>query len=181
MMETFMILFVIFILIGVGMFFFFKFWWASAEETHKEVCLEHATDLLTSIARMPDISCPGIETSACIDTAKLIAFMQGLKDRQEGPRRKKALESGACPKTIKVEQVYPEPEDEAKAEQCGKSLMSSPDFPQNCGVWNVFEPRNTANLKKMASRKIATPVSLYYPGKGSYGLGKLVITVYTAG
>lgn len=177
MMETFMILFVVFILIGVSMFFFFKFWWGSATETHKEVCLEHGTDLLSSIARMPDISCPGSETSACIDTAKLLAFKAAMDTG--GATRRKALESGVCPKTITVEQVYPEPERGKNSTECARNLMTGPDFPENCGVWSVFEPKDMAKLKNRASRKIATPVSLYYPSKDSYGIGKLVITVYT--
>lgn len=178
MMETFMILFVVFILIGLGMFFFFKFWWGSATESQTNLCLEHATELLSSIAKMPDISCHGSGTTACIDTSKLVAFKAAMDSG--GANRRKVLESGVCPKSITVEQVYPEPERGKNSTECAINLMTGPEFPENCGLWSVFEPKDTARLKNTASRKIATPVSLYYPSRDSYGIGKLVITVYTA-
>lgn len=176
MMETFMILFVIFILIGFGMYFFYKISISSGQETHTGVCITQAEGMLSSIVKMPDIQCNGKETEACIDIAKLAAFAEGLKSDKN---RRKVIESSVCPKRIIVEQAYPYPDIERNSNitNCTRMDLNSPDFPRNCGRWNVFEP---ATAKKAASsRLISTPILLYYPAKDEYGIGKLIITLYT--
>ena len=176
MMETFMILFVIFILIGFGMYFFYKISSSSGQETHTDICITQSTGMLSSIVKMPDIQCNGKEAEACIDIAKLAAFSEGIKADKN---RRKAIESSVCPKRITVEQAYPYPDLERKSNitNCTRMDLNNPDFPKNCGKWNVFEPATAKNAK--ASRLISTPVSLYYPTKDEYGIGRLVITLYT--
>lgn len=171
MMETFMVLFIIFILIGLGMYFFGKGMITSAKDTQTELCLKHGTEMMLSIANLPDINC-GSGMQACIDTAKLEAFRGAMADKN----RRKILESGMCQKSIVVEQVYPEAKGKEKI-NCTMQELRSTDFPGNCGKWAVFEPKVKTVFK--SSNKIVTPVSLYYPNKEEYGIGRLVITVYT--
>jgi len=171
MMESFMILLVVFILIGFGMYFFFKVSVASTQESAEEMCMLDASQMLSSVLSVPEIQCSvqGALEDDCIDTVKLIAFMDS--------DRKKLLEGkGACLKKIEFVQVYPVPEGRKNDTECTAPEMRNPDFPENCGKWTLVGPENT---KGMAARKISTPISLYYPHIREFGLGKLMLTTYT--
>ncbi|MDI6737376.1 MAG: hypothetical protein QME12_02560 [Nanoarchaeota archaeon] len=168
MMETFMIIFVIFILMGIGMFYFFKANVAGGKELHRDVCLMQTTELISAIARLPDINCK--EKHPCIDTAKLEAFAS--KPEAE---KKKVVESTVCRKNITIEQIYPEPDEKGLC----KGKQGDPNFPKNCNLWQVFSVE-ASKVKGKAGEAIAVPVTLYYPTKGEYGMGKMVITVYTS-
>lgn len=170
MMETFMIIFVIFILIGIGMFFFFRASVSSGKEVHREVCLTQTTELISAIARLPDINCK--EKHPCLDTAKLEAFMT-LNTEAD---KKKVVESTVCKKNITIEQIYPEPDADKKGSCIGK--QGDPTFPKNCNMWQVFSVK-ASDVKGKAGEAIAIPITLYYPTKDEYGMGKMVITVYT--
>ncbi|MFH1065287.1 MAG: hypothetical protein V1734_02165 [Nanoarchaeota archaeon] len=169
MMESFMVIFVIFILIGLGMFVYFKVSVSSTKQTHADICLSQSTKIIAAIAEMPDISCK--EKHPCIDTMKLDAFIEGGQTEMN-----KVLESNVCKKNITIEQIYPEPE----ARGLCNRQTGSPDFYTRCNTWNVFRPSTTIK-STWASRNIETAVSLYYPATDTYGMGKLKITVYSTG
>lgn len=169
MMETFMIILVVFILIGLGMFVFFKASVSGNVETHKDVCLTQATEIMSAITQLPDINCK--EKRPCIDTLKLDAFIS-LPETD----KRNVLESSVCKKNITIMQLYPEP----KTKGLCNGKTRDPDFPENCNLWTVFSPTKNelSKLKNKAGAAIETPVTLYYPLKEEYGLGKMVITVY---
>ncbi|MDD4878682.1 MAG: hypothetical protein PHO02_06660 [Candidatus Nanoarchaeia archaeon] len=167
MMETFMIIFVIFILMGIGMFFYFRASVSESKDVHREVCLTQTTELISAIAKLTDINCK--DKHPCIDTAKLEAF--ALKSPAE---KSAVLESTVCRKNITIEQIYPAPDE--KGSCVGK--QASPDFPKNCNTWQVFSVK-ASDVKGKAGEAIAIPITLYYPTKDEYGMGKMVITVYT--
>lgn len=168
MMETFMIIFVIFILMGIGMFFYFRASLSAGKELHRDVCLTQTTELISAIARLPDINCK--EKHPCLDTAKLEAFASKTEAEKQ-----KVLESTVCRKNITIEQIYPEPEEKGLC----KGKQSDPNFPKNCNMWQVFSVR-ASQVSGKAGEAIAVPVTLYYPTKDEYGMGKMVITVYTS-
>ncbi|MEK6863955.1 MAG: hypothetical protein AABX27_01580 [Nanoarchaeota archaeon] len=167
MMESFMVIFVIFILIGMGMFVYFKVSVSSTKETHADICLSQSAKIMAAITEMPDISCK--EKHTCIDTMKLDAFIkQGNQN--------KVIEGSVCPKNITIEQIYPEPEDKGLC----NTRTTDPEFYKKCNTWSVFKPL-TKVKSTWASRNIETAVSLYYPATDTYGIGKLRITVYSMG
>jgi hypothetical protein len=171
MMESFMVIFVIFILIGLGMFVYFKVSVSSTKETHADICLSQSAKIIAAIAEMPDISCK--EKRPCIDAMKLDAFIERGQNEMN-----KVLESSVCPKNITIEQIYPELEPGVKG-LCNRQT-GNPDFYTRCNTWAVFRPTGTIP-KTWASRNIETAVSLYYPATDTYGIGKLKITVYSTG
>ncbi|MFA5887196.1 MAG: hypothetical protein WC852_00610 [Candidatus Nanoarchaeia archaeon] len=170
MMESFMVIFVIFILIGMGIFVYFKVSVSSTQETHADICLSQSAKIMAAITEIPDISCK--EKHTCIDAMKLDAFIQ-----LEQKEKNKVLEGSVCPKNITIEQIYP---DEPEAKGPCKGLTNSPDFYKKCKTWSVFRPLTTVK-STWASRNIETAVSLYYPATDTYGIGKLRITVYSMG
>ena len=172
MMETFIIIFVIFILIGFGMFFFFKFSAVSTKETARESCILDASGMLLSALSIPEIQCSqqGTPVDGCVDTSRLTDF--------KNTKKAGIIAGGACKKKIEFIQLYPEPEPGEESVECGLNVMRSPDFPQNCGRWLIAEPEDE-EIKNRDATPLSTPVSLYYPYKGEYGLGKMIITVYT--
>lgn len=170
MMESFMVIFVIFILIGLGMFVYFKVSVSSTKETHADICLSQSTKIIAAIAEMPDISCK--EKRPCIDAMKLDAFIARGQNEMN-----KVLESSVCQKNITIEQIYPEPKDKGL---CNGDTRTDPEFYTKCNTWAVFRPSG-AIPKTWASRNIETAVSLYYPATDTYGMGKLRITVYSTG
>jgi len=169
MMETFMILFVIFVLIGIGMYFFYKFSISSTKETAKEACMLTASEMLSSVLTTPELQCTHQSSpKSCVDAVKILAFKNSSGIR--------LLKKGPCKKKIVFQQVYPQPGKNNNTE-CDANSMRSIEFPTNCGKWTLVVP--DAAVKGKAERIISTPVSLYYPNKKEYGIGKLVLSVYT--
>jgi len=170
MMETFVVLFVVFIIIGFGMFLFYKFSMQSSKQAAQEVCVMDATQMIQSVLTIPEIQC-SISGSLenCVDVFKLMAFNGTAKASQLG--------KGGCPKKVVFKQIYPAPSPEKNATECKIGDMGS--FPDSCGQWTVSAP-NPSEIRNKASRQFAGPVSLYYPHLNQRGVGKLVITAYTS-
>lgn len=168
MMETFMVLFIIFLLIGIGMYYFFTSSVKEQQTTIKEVCMLDATQMLASVIVIPDIQCSMHSRLEpyCADTAKLLYI-------KDSARAKALGELGACKKKIVFQRIYPKPEAKNNGTEC------TPNEPEACGQWTIFEPK-PADIKGKASRTMSTPVSLYYPDKREFGMGRLLITTYTS-
>lgn len=171
MMETFIIIFVIFIIIGFLIFFFLKFSIADTKETAEEACMQSSSLMLLSVLDMPELQCSFKSTPQdCVDTGKLLAFIQS--------RESEKMAAGMCVKKIVFKQLYPRPGSRYNSSECNLNTMRDPKFPEKCGIWTVATPTEKS-MKNKAARPISTPVSLYYPHKREYGLGELQITTYT--
>lgn len=173
MMETFMIIFVIFILIGFGMYFFYKVSVTSNIEAAQETCEMSSYDQLLTTLDLPGLQCSFKGASKprdCVDTVKLRAFIDtGMADD---------VGSSTCTMKIVFKQLYPEPGARANGTECSSNEMRNPDFPANCDRWTLKVP-NENQIRDKAARITSTPVSLYYPHIKQYGIGQLEITTYT--
>lgn len=166
MMETFMVLIIIVFLIFFGLFMYFKYSVSHAKQTAVEVCVQDASQMLSSVLSLPELQCSvqGVVKSNCIDTVKLLMFEKSSKFL-EG--------SAGCLKKIEFVQVYPKPD--KNDTECNVNNMKSPDFPLSCGKWTLTNPKN---VKNKSTRIISQPISLYYPHINQYGIGLMRITLY---
>ena len=55
MMETFMVIIVLFLIIGMGMYFFFKFSISSVKEEAKDVCILDAAKMVASASSLSEL------------------------------------------------------------------------------------------------------------------------------
>ena len=157
MLETILVLFVFIVILGLALFYYYDYTIKSIETLGEELTEEQASILLLSIASLPEISC---YNDNCIDTSKLLAFQNSQKNYKIFSK-----------KTIKIEQLYPEP---ASAAQCTLQHFQTKEYPNNCKYWLLSESKKLAS-----SRLFSIPVSLYYPESNTYSLGKLIIEVYS--
>ena len=166
-METFMVLAVIFILLSMGIYFFFKFSISSTRTAAEETCIQTSSQMLQFIASMPEIKCTkqGFEDD-CIDVAKLIAYQDAAK--------KDKLTGGNCPKSISFEILYPIPKENAI---CAERDYQSIDFPENCNIIDLYTPPE-AMTKGKGKVLIQAITSLYFPEHEEYKLARLTIGAY---
>ncbi|MBU4241902.1 MAG: hypothetical protein KKA65_02145 [Nanoarchaeota archaeon] len=171
MMETFMIIFVIFILIGFGMYFFYKFSVSSTITEAQETCELSSYEKLLATLDLPGLQCSfKASPKDCVDTAKLRAFIDTKAAENVGTQ--------ACTMKIVFKQIYPQPGIRVNDTECTPDKMRSPEFPESCGKWTLKVPKEELTKNK-AARVSSTPVSLYYPHIKQYGIGQLEITTYT--
>lgn len=166
-METFMVLAIIFILLAIGIYFFFKFSISSTRAAAEETCIQTSSQMLQLVASMPEIKCTkqGFEDD-CIDTSKLIAYQKAEK--------KEKLTGGNCPKSISFEILYPQPEENAT---CAERDYQSLDFPDNCNTIDLYTPPESMTKGK-GKVLIQAITSLYFPEKEEYRLARLTIGAY---
>ena len=173
MMETFIIIFVVFILIGFGMYMFVKFSNTSTISEAQETCEMSSYQQLLTVLEQPGLKCTFMgssKTRDCVDTAKLRAFIETGANED--------LKNTACPMKVVFKQIYPKPNSRVNNTECTYNEMRSPEFPTSCGMWPVFVP-SEKSIEGKAERVTSTPVSLYYPHIKQYGVGQLEITTYT--
>lgn len=167
MIETILVLIVVFVLIASVMILYFKFSNKSIEETSEELIMEGSSVFLESIVSMPEVQCStrGIEKN-CVDVLKLYSLRDNI-----GKNYRSYYTEVFGYKTIKVIQLYPVP----KEGECTMFDYQNVDFISNCNTWTIYE-----SVKKGYKSKniISTPVSLYFPDSGIYSIGKLQIEVY---
>jgi hypothetical protein len=161
--ETIMVLFVIIIIIFMGVFIFYKYSIASLKETAGTLSEEEQTVLLASFPAMPEVGCA---IDSCLDTAKFLPFKVLAKQKELTYAH---IFGGA---TVWVEQVYPKPT--VKIE-CNINHYRDTKYPSNCNHWVLYENKPESFTKE---HKLSTIVSLYYPERDVYGIGRLHIEVY---
>ncbi|MFH1637060.1 MAG: hypothetical protein ABIB71_01395 [Candidatus Woesearchaeota archaeon] len=166
MMEMFVVLIIIFIIIGFGMYVFFKASISGTKEQAEGLCVMTATSQLKAILYMPELICSSqahIE-NYCIDVFKVIAY--------KGAESKGAIIAGNCPVKVVIEQAYPEPNGDRECD------MVRPGMDKNCKYIVLYEPSEGEKAGRETEIITSTPVSLYYPEKDEYAIGRLVISSY---
>ncbi|MEK6816944.1 MAG: hypothetical protein AABY09_04985 [Nanoarchaeota archaeon] len=171
MLEMFMIIFVLFIILGLGMYYFYKFSLSSIEDTGRDVCMQTSSQQLSSIIRLPETICTvqGISRE-CVDVTKLMAFKESTSV--------KAFARGVCKKSITFIQSYPPVKNETLDVECDGQKLTSPDFPSNCGKWTVYDVDEKTKKEARSKPVIETPVSLYFPTLKEFRIGKLQLRMY---
>jgi hypothetical protein len=171
MMESIMVVFVLFIIIGFGMYFFFKVSISQTKKVGEESCILSSAEQLSSVLNLPELKC-SIQSHDrdCVDVAKIVAF----KDDSS----LKNLGRGLCKKSITFVQLYPEIDERYKDVECEESLMRRSDYPDNCGRWTLFEPSQKDIKGRKNQQILETPISLYFPSKNEMRIGKLKLKIY---
>lgn len=171
MMEMFMIIFVLFIIMGLGMYYFYKFSFSNLQKTAEDSCVQSTSEQLSSVLEMPEIKCSNYANDEeCIDIVKLIAF--------QGDPSIETLSRGTCKKSITFKQVYPPIDERYKDVECGEQEFRDPDFPNNCASWNLFKLKESDIKNKKTQIILETPISLYFPTLNQYRIGKLELKIY---
>lgn len=163
MMETFMVLLVFFILLAIGIYYYFQFSAKNIEETGQEVAILSGTTLLSVVSSMPELQCSirAREEGGCLDAAKMtIAVEKGLFSTED---YKPLFDK----KRVYVNTTYPK-----EAFISNKCLDNLAYKTPGCGLWILKDYQF-----KKGKRAVSTPVSIYYPDKGQFMAGKLVIEV----
>ncbi|RME55045.1 hypothetical protein D6777_01695 [Candidatus Woesearchaeota archaeon] len=169
MMESIMVIFVIFIIIGLGMYFFFKTSISQTKKVGEESCVLSTGEQLSSILNLPEIKCSTqAHDNDCVDIAKVISY--------KNEPSIKNLNRGLCKKSITFIQSYPTPK--VNDTECTEELMRSAEYPDNCDKWTLFEPGKEDIKGKKNVQILETPVSLYFPSINSYRMGKLRLKLY---
>jgi hypothetical protein len=155
MTETIIVLFIFLIILIVSIFFYYQYSISNVKKIGQETLTTSSSVLLSSISSLPDVCC---NKENCIDTIKLLAFINNNKDYPIFDK-----------KTITIEQIYPQPTSDKK---CTPLLYNNINFPLNCKKFIIH--KTEGNNPQI----ISTPISLYYPQNKQYGIGKLIIEVY---
>ncbi len=149
--ETMLVMLVIVLIIAIGIFVYYKFSIKSVKERGVELGEEEATAILSSIVSMKEIKC---NDEDCLDTLKILSIGDKLKEKLNGKR-------------VIIEKIYPIV---VGNERCDIRKFNSVEYPGNCKYYVINEESGNGFI-------ISTPVSLFYPETGIYGIGRVVIEV----
>lgn len=152
MTETLIVLMIFFIILFFGIFLYYNYTFKDIKESGQEVQEKQAQAQLQIISSMPEFSCADF---SCIDTLKLIAFQQNTQHYQ----------NTFGFKTIEIMQIYPRQNEI----QC--TTQTYPD----CNKYAIYNNPKPDYKSKLDS---SIPVSLYFPSKNQYKIGKIIITNY---
>ena len=158
--ETILVLFIFIVLLILGMIFFYRYNAQGLKNDIFELDLMKFDALISTFQQNPEIRCSFLgEDASCVDSTKLLAFKELIKDEKGYYRSKIGF------KNITFYKLYPER---------NSNICELNNF-NDCGVWNVYLEK-PKNYGKRLIR--TTPVSLYFPDKDEYGIGEMVIEWY---
>ena len=158
--ETILVLFIFIVLLVIGMIFFYRYNAQSLRDSVFEIELSRFNAMLSTFPQSPEIRCSFLgQDASCVDSYKLISFKNLIEDEKSHYRIKYGF------KNITFYSLYPE----KSPAKCDLNQV------RDCGVWNLYleKPKNYRQ-----TLVIETPVSLYFPDKDNYGIGKMVIEWY---
>lgn len=164
--ETIIVVFILVILVILGLLFFYRVQNKSIGDDFNRYELNRLNVEFMSLGDLPEFSCSkaGV-TERCVDTAKLVAFMNlGKTDLKQYYFERFGY------KNITIYQIYPE-------KNSGKCSLGQTD----CGIWEVYVNKPD---KLYSTRVLTTPVSLYIPCKNNncdlddYKIGIMVVEAY---
>lgn len=170
LMETFIVLLVLFVIIGLGIYFFFKFSIAGTKEEAQELCILDAAKMVASASSLPELRCSfgGHEsTRICVDLLKAIATKKVNST---------SFKSITCPRDVTLEIIYPEPN--PRAGECTERSVSEPDFPRNCANITIYKVPTGLLKGKTGPIYNSAFVSIYVPTSDRYIVGRLKIGSY---
>jgi len=163
MNETIMVLFAVFIILGIGFFLYYKFAYQGLRSLGSEITEEESSILLVSVASLPEIGC---DKDVCLDAAKLSVFKAFSSNNLDYYKKKWGF------RKIWVEQVYPVIKDNR---ECSPTQYNSLDYPDNCKYWILYENKPSRPEEKIL---VSSVYPLYFPEKDKYRIARLNIEVY---
>ncbi len=159
--ETLLVVFVMVIMIIIGVIIYFKFSLEESKSLEYELSERQATIMLAKVMTLDELACSDED---CIDTAKILPFKRALGENFN--RYKKIFGR----KKIVLKILYPDGVDE----ECDITKYIQVDYPNNCGIWSIYE----YNPENELGAKISSIVSLYFPELDKYYVGRLEIEHY---
>ena len=162
--ETFLVLFLVVILLFLGIIFYGKFLTKTIEGRAEVLSERESTLFLARFTSLAEVRC---SQEACLDTGKFLPFQALAEGRYQ------AFYRGLFGyQKITVEQLYP-----AAVTQtlCTPSLYQHGDYPTTCSRWLLYAYQ-PASLK--GTQKLSSIVSLYYPETDTYSIGRVTLEVY---
>ncbi|MDD5650888.1 MAG: hypothetical protein PHF86_10815 [Candidatus Nanoarchaeia archaeon] len=158
MQETMLVIFVFIVIVGIGLILFNQFNNQSIKQIAQDDQLTYFYSLIGTFPNMPEVKCSYLsDDKECIDVYKLLAFKN---------------KGDFLFSNITIYTVYPKKD----KQECNLQILTQG---QNCGTFLVYNNIPAKCKTQFCEKKVIySPVSLYYPDKDSYDLGKLVIEVY---
>jgi len=157
---TMMVILVFLLLLIISLIVYFKFSYSEIRETNDIILEEKFSTLVNAITSMPEIKCSVKNAEKeCLDAKKLVAFKHALDDNE---MREYYIEEFGV-KGIKIEIVYPP---SMTSNGCNYGTYEASN---DCGYYELF-PVGSNELR------YSTPVSIYYPDKNMYKIGKLTLS-----
>lgn len=161
--ETFFVLLLVVLLIFMGIFLYAKFFSGSLQQRADTLSEREATLFLARFSSLAEVRC---SDKPCLDTSKFFPFQSLIQQHRTTYTQLLGNQK------ISVEEVYPVP---LSPTPCTRALYLQPSYPGSCSQWTLYEQRPTTMKQTMT---LSTVVSLYYPEKDLYTLGKLTVEVY---
>lgn len=164
--ETFLVLFIVILLLFVGLFLYYKYSLSSIQNAATTLKEEDATVLLASLAQLPELRCTA---EVCLNTAHFLPFASLTQSQQAYYQQLFGYQ------TMTVEQLYPVP---SAKQACTLQHYSQAAYPDNCNSWKLYDSRPS---RFTGQYTVSTFVTLFYPEIDAYRLGRLSIIVYEGG
>ena len=154
--ETLMVLVIIGILIGIGVYLVYTVVIEQTREKADELSIQERNVLLGVIGKLPEVRC---QKDNCIDTIKLVVGSSVIKANKD------YYASMLGFRAVSIEVLYPEKNNA----ECNEN-----NYP-DCGIFRLYE-----NKKKgfKSNPKTSLLISLHYPAENKYKVGKLVLEEY---
>ena len=163
MSETFLVLFIIIILLFLGLFLYSKFFIQSLEGRANTLSEQDSTVFLSKATGLAELKC---SDKPCLDTSKFLPFQTLVR------QQKTTYTSLFGNQKISVEEFYPRPSSTAF---CTSSLYLQSSYPGSCSKWILYEQKPST---VRSTQILSTVVSLYYPEEDLHTLGRLTLEVY---
>ena len=161
--ETFLVLFIVILLLFLGIFFYSKFFIQSLQNRADTLSEQDSTVFLSRVSSLAELRC---SDKPCLDTSKFLPF-------QTLAQQRRALYTPVFGnQKITIQELYPVPSSDAV---CTKTLYLQTSYPGSCSQWILYDQKPSSVT---STQKISTIVSLYYPEKDLYTLGRLTLEVY---
>ncbi|MBU0963101.1 MAG: hypothetical protein KKD48_04320 [Nanoarchaeota archaeon] len=156
--ETILVIFIFILIVGIGLIVFYKSNEASIQKINNNDKLTYFYSMIGTFPSLPEVGCSYLsDDKNCIDVSKLIAFKN---------------KGDFFFSNITIYTMYPEKQNK----ECTIDLLNRE---VSCGTFIVYTYIPPKCKTEFCEKKVIyTPVSLYYPDRDSYELGKLVIEVY---
>lgn len=156
--ETILVIFIFILIVGIGLIVFYKSNEASIKTIQDNDKLTYFYSMIGTFPSLPEIKCSYLsDDKECIDVSKLIAF------------KNKGFFGFS---NITIYTIYPEKSNK----ECTIDLLNKGI---DCGTFLIYNSIPPKCKTEFCEKKVIyTAVSLYYPDRDAYELGRLVIEVY---
>lgn len=158
-----MVIVILAILLGIGLFFYFKFFKSDIERSSEALTTQKTNTLLVLAASMPELECSrGGSTKPCVDAMKALTLGTNSNDERFRSSYTELFKF----RSVNIEVLYPTPQNRT----CTQSTY--PD----CSIYPVFS-NPPAGYTSSKEYSVISPI--YYPETKTIRIGRIIIEEYS--